>query len=570
MKGISLSKPRLFLLILVVPGILWTGVMAAGLMGLLSMRSNQEIARGDREQLSLGVQTIYLIGNVQFHFKSQVQAWKGLLLSGTDASQRAEQKDRFETKERLVQNILQQLPDYFRRLGMDEYALERVQEMQEQHRLLGSRYRVVLQRFIDQLEAGVVVGEAIRAVERMVVGQDTATSNRADQLAEAVTNHIESLVKLDGQRDDEWFAQETAKVGWTLAFLGLVVLPLVFFVVRNHVIQPIARMTEAIEQVANGHLKERVAEQSMDELSRMGIAFNRMTVELDRIYTGLQSERDKLTTIIVAAQEGIVVTDRQGDVVLINPAAERLLQKSSEQIIREGFFQLLDDPEYLQAYLEQSGVDIPTTVVYQNRVLDVCANTIHTPEGVLIGSAALFRDITEEKRLEKQLVILSNTDAMTGLHNRRRLDEILKDEFNRARRYQQSLSLLMLDVDHFKRFNDEHGHDQGDRVLQAVAQVMRNSCRDVDFPCRYGGEEFCLILPNTALSGAKRMAERMRSSVEQMRVDGLQVTISVGVPVYPPVGHSPETVQKAADEALYEAKRAGRNRYCVAQPDAPA
>ena len=523
----SLPKPKLFLLILVMPGILWSGVIVTGLLGLQSMRDNQEIARADREQLSLGVQTIYLIGNMQFHFKSQVQAWKNILLSGADAELRAEYGQTFETKERLVQNILRQLPDNFHRLGMDDYALQRVHELQEQHRLQGAHYRTALQLFVDKLGADVTVGEAAQAAERVVTGQDTATSNRTDQLAEAITNHMESLVDLAGHRDDEWFAKETTKVTWILAILVLIVLPGAFFVVRSRVIRPIARMTEAIEQVANGNLKERVAGQSMDELSRMGIAFNRMTAELDRIYSGLQRERDKLTTIIVAAQEGIVVTDRQGDVVLINPAAERLLQKTPEQIMREGFFQLLDDPEYLKAYLEHAGVDIPTTVVYKNQVLDVCANTIHTPDGVLIGSVALFRDITEEKRLEKQLVTLSNTDAMTGLHNRRRLDEILRDEFSRARRYQQSLAVLMLDVDHFKRFNDEHGHDQGDRVLQAVAKVMQNSCRDVDFPCRYGGEEFCLILPNTALAGAKRMAERMRSNVEQMRVDGLQVTIDL-------------------------------------------
>ena len=206
-------------------------------------------------------------------------------------------------------------------------------------------------------------------------------------------------------------------------------------------------------------------------------------------------------------------------------------------------------------------------MVHHDRVLNVYANTIRTPDGILIGSAALFRDITEEKQLEKQLRNLSNTDALTELHNRRRLDEILGDEFSRARRYHQSLAVLMLDVDHFKRFNDEHGHDQGDRVLQAVARVMKDSCRDVDYPCRYGGEEFCLILPSTSLEGAKRMAERLRFGIEHMMVDGLQVTTSVGVAIYPLVGQSPEELQKAADMALYQAKQAGRNRYCVAQEE---
>jgi diguanylate cyclase (GGDEF)-like protein/PAS domain S-box-containing protein len=323
-------------------------------------------------------------------------------------------------------------------------------------------------------------------------------------------------------------------------------------------------MTHAIEQVAQGNFAQQVEAQTMDELSRMSLAFNHMSTELDRIHSGLQSERDKLTTIIVAAQEGIVVTDRTGKVALINPAAERLLEKSSEQIAGEGFLNLLDDSDYMTAYLAQSGIEIPSTVVYHNRVLSFYAATIHSPDGAHIGSAALMRDVTEEKRLEKQLRDLSNTDSLTGLHNRRRMEETLSEEFSRAKRYKLPLSVLMLDVDHFKRFNDQYGHDQGDRVLQSVARVMQNTCRDVDSPCRYGGEEFCLILPSTGLDGAARMAERVRSNVENHRVDGLQVTISIGVAVFPTVGQDAESLKKLADEALYHAKRSGRNRYCIA------
>ncbi|MBF0462119.1 MAG: diguanylate cyclase [Magnetococcales bacterium] len=564
MISTSFQKPKLFLLILVMPGILWCSVLGAGFQGLMTIRDNQEIARQDREQLSLGVAAIDRVGALQYHFKLQVQAWKNILLRGAEPDRRAEYVEKFAAQGRLVQQLLEQLPDHFRRLGMDAAVVQQVNALQEQHDRLETHYRAALQIFVDRLMAKASAGEAAYAADHAVIGQDAAISEQTRQLASALSDHVSSLVKRAGERDDAWFSKEIIHVAQVLAGLGLVLLPLSFYVVRHYVIRPIIRMTTAIERVANGDLTQRVAAQNIDELSRMGVSFNRMTEELSRIHSGLQEERDKLTTIIVSAQEGIVVTDRQGEVVLINPAAERLLQKSSEQIKQEGFLQLLDDPDYVRAHLERSGVDMPTTFVYQNRVLNVYANTLRTPDGVLIGKAALLRDITEEKQLEKQLRNLSNTDALTGLYNRRRLDEILVDEFGRARRYQQNLAVLMLDVDHFKRFNDEHGHDQGDRVLQAVAKVMQHSCREVDFPCRYGGEEFCFILPNTALGGAKRMAERLRSSVEAMRVDGLQVTASVGVAVYPLVGQSPEALQKAADEALYQAKRAGRNRYQVA------
>ncbi|MEO5350160.1 MAG: diguanylate cyclase [Magnetococcus sp. YQC-3] len=561
----SFPKPRLFLLILVMPGVLWCGVLAAGLLGLLAIQNNQEIARQDRELLRHGVEAINQVRAVQSHFKSQVQAWKNVLLRGGDPDKRAVYMRKFATEEQVVAQNLETLPPLLGHLGLEESAARRVQTLLEQHRALGIHYRSALHIYLNEIATAATAGGAAQVADAMVIGQDGATDENMNRLADDVNRHVERLVTLAAERDAAWFAEESAQVARILAGLGLVVLPLAFFTVRNHVIRPITRMTAAIEQVAGGNFKQRFPDQSMDELSRMSLSFNRMTEELDRIHSGLQHERDKLTTIIVAAQEGIVVTDRQGEVALINPSAERLLQKSAEQITREGFLYLLDDPEYLQAYLAQSGIDIPTTVVYHNRVLSVYANTIHTPDGVPIGSAALFRDVTEEKRLEKQLRTLSNTDALTGLHNRRRLDEILVDEFSRARRYQQSLALLMLDVDHFKRFNDTHGHDQGDRVLQAVAQVLRETCRDVDFPCRYGGEEFCLILPSTSLAGAERMAERLRVGIEAMQVDGLRVTASLGVAVYPMAAQTPETLQKAADAALYEAKKAGRNRFCTAQ-----
>ncbi len=231
-------------------------------------------------------------------------------------------------------------------------------------------------------------------------------STQASQLSDQVEAYVEHLARQAEKRDNDWFDQEASQVAWVLACFGLVVLPFSFFMVRNQVIRPIAHMTAAIEQVAQGNLKQRVAAQNVDELSRMEISFNQMTSELDRIHTGLQNEQDKLTTIIVAVQEGIVVTDRQGAVVLVNPAAERLLHKNAEQMTREGFLYLLDDPDYLRAHLERAGVDVSTVVEYNDRVLSVYANTIHTPDGVMVGSAAIFRDITEISRWQQQMELL--------------------------------------------------------------------------------------------------------------------------------------------------------------------
>jgi diguanylate cyclase (GGDEF)-like protein/PAS domain S-box-containing protein len=338
-------------------------------------------------------------------------------------------------------------------------------------------------------------------------------------------------------------------------------------------LRPIDTVTRAMVRAADGDLTQTVPVMGRDELSQMAFSFNHMTEQLMQTYTGLRNEQDKLATIILSAQEGIVVTDNEGKVVLMNPSAETLVGKSMKQVVEEGFLDLLDDRDGLHSLLERDPqIKEPETVHFNGRVLSIYAATIRTPHGSVIGSAALIRDITEEKRLEERLRRLSTTDGLTGLFNRRHLDESLALELERARRYNAPLSIVMFDVDHFKRFNDEHGHDQGDRVLQAIAQQLQEHSRKVDIPCRYGGEEFLAILPGTAQAGAIIVAERLRQSVEQMEVDGLTVTISIGVATVPEIDtDTPDVLIEAADGALYRAKRAGRNQVVTAHrldPDA--
>ncbi|MEO5354888.1 MAG: diguanylate cyclase [Magnetococcus sp. XQGC-1] len=346
---------------------------------------------------------------------------------------------------------------------------------------------------------------------------------------------------------------------------------LLFFahiLIRKTVVQSIQDVDLAMRRVATGNLSLQVPVVGHDELSHMAMSFNSMVEQLLHTYNGLQAEQNKLSTIILSAREGIIVTDRHETVVLVNPAAERLLGKDFAQIAQEGFFQFMDDPDYVRQMIATGGVNMPDIVVYNERVLSVYAACIRSHSGEPIGSAALLRDVTEQKKLEETLTNLSYTDKLTGLFNRRRMEELLQTEFERARRYAQPLSFLLLDVDHFKRFNDQHGHEMGDRVLQAVGDCMSHFFRKTDFPCRYGGEEFCVILTNTADNnnqGASLVAERFRKAIEEMRIDTLQVTVSIGIAVmhqreYPSVA----AMLKAADKALYRAKEAGRNRVMLA------
>ena len=159
-----------------------------------------------------------------------------------------------------------------------------------------------------------------------------------------------------------------------------------------------------------------------------------------------------------------------------------------------------------------------------------------------------------------ELERLSTTDSLTGLSNRRHLMNLLTHEMDRAKRAEQPFSILMLDVDHFKKYNDEHGHQAGDEVLACVSAVLRDSIRSYDCAARYGGEEFLVMLSATSLGRAQEAAERIRKQIGAELFERGPVTISIGVAEYPAHGDSATSIIGQADAALYEAKRAGRDR----------
>lgn len=341
------------------------------------------------------------------------------------------------------------------------------------------------------------------------------------------------------------------------------------YLMGRAVVAPIETVTQAMSRVREGDLEHHVTVNSRDEFGRMADSFNLMTAGVKSAYSGLKREHDKLTTIILGAAEGIAVADPEGHVALVNPAMERLLGKTSEQIVGGGLEQLLDNPAAMANWLAGDGSGEIPTAEYRGRSFQIFAATLQAEDGRPAGAAVLLRDITAEHRLEQELRRLSTTDALTGLYNRRHLDAMLALEFDRtARARNPPLSIIMIDIDHFKKFNDTHGHDQGDRVLKAVALCMRDSLRQHDVPCRYGGEEFLAILPNTPPEGVGVVAERLRRAVEDLVVDGLKVTISLGTATFPELpAESSEKLIEAADGALYRSKENGRNRVTAASAE---
>jgi len=174
----------------------------------------------------------------------------------------------------------------------------------------------------------------------------------------------------------------------------------------------------------------------------------------------------------------------------------------------------------------------------------------------------------ELKKANELLKRLTNIDHLTNLFNRRYLTEILDGEFFRARRNNEFLSLVIVDIDYFKKVNDTYGHQNGDIVLAAVASLAQRQLRAYDSAARYGGEEFVLVIPGTPLDGGALVAERLRQAVLEhffpAPMEDLTVTISAGVATYPsPLVDSVDSLFRQADEALYRAKQSGRNRVEV-------
>ena len=296
--------------------------------------------------------------------------------------------------------------------------------------------------------------------------------------------------------------------------------------------------------------------------------------------------------IVENMSDGVLVVDVQNRIVDINPAGISLLALSGSSPIGFPLNQLPitwpdQVPQFLQnTHLQCEIIAGPPPARYFELHIEPLFGSRQQAKGHLI----VFRDITKRKQdeealqnanlqLHRQLEEIEKLqttlheqaihDALTGLFNRRFMDDVLKRESFRADRHQHPLSILMIEVDSFKNFNDTYGHDAGDLVLRQVAELMRDSTRTDDIACRFGGDEFVLILPETPLEAARLCAERVRANMANLHLEYQElrlepVTLSIGVASFPQHGETVQMVLRASDKAMYQAKQAGKNRVVTA------
>ncbi len=264
--------------------------------------------------------------------------------------------------------------------------------------------------------------------------------------------------------------------------------------------------------------------------------------------------------VLVLTQDGTILDANQSALAHWEDQDPLLNSNASRFIYSLPLRQLLDSKANSEATIKGRAYEIAATP------LDPTNEETHV--------AVVFRDVTERRAKERELhnmktrlEHMAHTDALTKLYNRRFFMERLGEEFERVRRHGGAVSVLVFDLDHFKRINDTFGHDQGDLVLVAVAEVVNKIKRVTDIACRLGGEEFALLLPETDKTGAINLAQRLRSAIERYpyatQTDhALSVTASIGVATVTPATQHPENVLRIADRALYRAKDSGRNMVC--------
>lgn len=355
---------------------------------------------------------------------------------------------------------------------------------------------------------------------------------------------------------------------------------LLVILLNRLVTRPLRRLESSVHAVAAGEFFSHMEDEKMTELRGLGDAFRMMRGELaERI---AQAERLALRDeVLESLGEGVCGFDSRGRCAFINPAALAMLGWRAEEAIgmdRSALFRC----SHVGCHAHETDTcPIGLTLKdgerrdVEDRLINAAGepfpvNLVVTPiirEGATVGVVSAFQDISERKRIEAELHHLATTDPLTGVANRRRFLEQMEMQRERLKRYAEPAALLIIDIDHFKRVNDRHGHAAGDAVLRHISGLAQSLLRRNDLFGRLGGEEFGILLPETGLEGAREFAERFRQHVGANPTPrdpgGIPCTVSIGVTAFLANDDGPDRVLARADAALYRAKERGRDQVAV-------
>lgn len=367
-----------------------------------------------------------------------------------------------------------------------------------------------------------------------------------------------------------WSAQRRLMIG---LLASLIVVLLVAYVEGRSIVGSIRRLVDAARAIARGDLEQRVPVQGRDELALLAKTFNDMAYQLQTRLQELAEERARLREAIDRFGEALAATHDPDQLrrVLVETAVEAtgavggVVVGANDELVTVG--EPDEGSERIEQPLLAGQVSYGSMMLFGSSFTDEDRMT-----AVSLASQAVVA--LEAARLHRIVSNQALVDGLTGLANRRSCEDTLAAELSRAERYPAPLAVVLADLDDFKDVNDRFGHQAGDVVLREFAALLRENLRDIDLAGRWGGEEFLLLLPGTDLEGAAQVAERVRRALHHrilLSVEGepIPVTASFGVAEYPTADSAP-ALFAAADAALYEAKRQGKNRVTVAPEHASA
>lgn len=384
-------------------------------------------------------------------------------------------------------------------------------------------------------------------------------------------------------------------------FFVMVVVVFAIIVATKHIVNPIYGLIERVKRISKGNLDEEELYESQalveNEIGILSINFNEMALNLKnsqdtirkyaneleekvRIRTSeLESAKDELSEANFSMKRYLAVVDRYviisstdlgGTITDASSAFCSITGYTKEELLGKKH-NIVRHPNMPKELYKEMWETLLNNGIWNGEIQNLkkdgssywvftTISPTYDKNGNKIGYTSIRQDITHQKMVEE----LSIKDRLTSLYNRLKLETVFEDEINRSLRYATVFSVIMADIDHFKAINDTYGHDVGDDTLVDFARILKQSVRETDIVGRWGGEEFLLILPQTDMEAAQKLAEKLRQNIEEHSFKTIKsCTASFGVSSYMPQDDMNRIV-KRADSALYESKKSGRNRVSLA------
>ena len=401
-----------------------------------------------------------------------------------------------------------------------------------------------------------------------------------------------AMVVVGAPRDDvlaEVNRQTRGSFAFALAAVGLAICTAWLLGYFSQV-RPARQLAETAARIGEGDLNARAALEPWQapEFRRLAATLDEMAERLQLTNEAFKSSEARYKLLAENTADLVTHIDSSGRRSYVSPASKSILGYEPRELLGGNPIDLAHphDRPQLALMLEalQLGAEAPALQYRASRRdgtyvwVEIVGRALGGGLGVMLSIRDISRRKSAEDRLEeanRNLFMLASTDGLTGLANRRAFDKSLTRELARCARDGLPLALLLVDVDHFKRYNDSYGHQEGDECLKRLSHLLRGMARRPgDVAARYGGEEFAVILPNTAADGGMHFAENLRTAVEQLNIPHCRssygiVTVSIGIACEIPASRTDSTILQNADVALYSAKAGGRNRAEVFTDSTP-